>query len=65
MFVLENKLTGVKIGVYKMPGRKKPCLGIKEGSSLTKYATFNNEFAADEFMEKLAEFTNARDERNE
>ena len=54
--ILTNTKTGVSIGVYDMPYRKKPCLAIREGNVLTKYASFNNELAAVEFMEKLSDF---------
>ena len=54
--ILTNTKTGVSIGVYDMPYRKKPCLAIREGNVLTKYASFNNDFAAFEFMQKLSDF---------
>ena len=45
-----------RIGIYamKMPGRKKKCLVIHQGNTYTKYATFNNNEAADEFIDILA-----------
>lgn len=43
------------IGVGTMPNRKKLCLIIQEGNCETKYATFNNNESATEFMIKLAE----------
>lgn len=58
--ILTNKKTGVSIGVYYMPYRKKPCLAIREGSVLTKYASFNNDFAAFEFMQKLSDFVGVK-----
>lgn len=48
-----RKLT---IGVSTMPYRKKLCLVIEEGNTLTKYATFNNEEAAYEFMDLFCDF---------
>ena len=57
---LVNKLTGIKIGSMDMsPARKKPCLVVNDGKSITKYASFNNEMAALEFMEILADFVSA------
>lgn len=46
------------IGVDRMPYRKKICLVIEEGNRETKYATFNNDDAAKEFMIKLAKMLN-------
>ena len=54
--ILENKQSGIRIGVYNMPYRIKPCLCVQDGNRLTKYATFNNDLAAHEFMKILAEF---------
>lgn len=49
----DRKLT---IGVSTMPNRKKMCLVVEEGNTLTKYATFNNEEAAYAFMDLFADF---------
>ena len=49
----ERKLT---IGVDTMPYRKKLCLVVEEGNTLTKYATFNNEEAAYAFMDLFCDF---------
>lgn len=49
----ERKLT---IGVSTMPYRKKLCLVVEEGNTLTKYATFNNEEAAYAFMDIFCDF---------
>lgn len=49
----DRKLT---IGVSTMPYRKKLCLVVEEGNTLTKYATFNNEEAAYMFMNIFADF---------
>lgn len=59
--ILTNTSTDVSIGVYDMPYRKKPCLAIREGNVLTKYASFNNDLAATEFMEKLRNFIGVED----
>lgn len=47
---------GITICMGKMIGLKKPCLYIVEGNCFIKYASFNNEECAREFMEILAEF---------
>ena len=47
---------GITIGMGKMPGLKKPCLYIIKGNCFIKYASFNNEECAREFMDILAEF---------
>ena len=39
-----------------MPGRKKPCLTVRRGNTTVKYASFNNEEAAEAFMELLGDF---------
>ena len=57
---LKNETTGIMIGVADMPERKKPCLVVKDGVTMTKYASFNNDFAADKFMEILSEFVGAK-----
>ena len=54
--ILVNSKTNTAIGVFDIPGRKKPCLCIRQGNALIKYASFNNDLAATEFMEKLSEF---------
>ena len=46
----------IAIGVSTMPYRKKLCLVVEEGNTLTKYATFNNEKAAYAFMDLLCDF---------
>ena len=47
------------IGISLIPNRKKMCLVVKEGNTLTKYATFNNDEAAMDFMNIFAEFIGA------
>lgn len=56
--VLSNGKT--KIGVFHIPNRKKPCLGIENGNELKIYGTFKNEMMAMLFMERLSEFVGAR-----
>jgi hypothetical protein len=54
-----SKRTGgrkLTIGVSTMPYRKKPCLVVEEGNTLTKYATFNNDESAYEFMDLFCDF---------
>ena len=50
----------IAIGVSIMPYRKKLCLVVEEGNTLTKYATFNNEQSAYEFMDIFADFISAK-----
>ena len=59
MMVGITKLNGdrkLTIGVSTMPYRKKLCLVVEEGNTLTKYATFNNEESAYAFMDLFADF---------
>lgn len=69
--MLENKATGVRIGVMDLQYRKKPCLVVdttrgqtkyQMDPCITKYASFNNDLAASEFMMILAEFVGAKEE---
>jgi len=69
--ILENSQTGVRIGAMYLPGRKKPCLVVdttrgrtkhQHNPCITKYASFNNDFAASEFMMILAEFMGVKEE---
>lgn len=46
---------GTCIGIFNFPYRKKPCLGVMKGNELVKYATFNNEEAAYQFIYILSE----------
>ena len=50
----------VKIGAYKFPDRKKPCLCIAEGSRIVVYGHFNTFEGAEQFMEKLGELVGAK-----
>lgn len=52
---IKNEQLDRTIGVDTMPYRKKLCLVIQEGNQITKYATFNNNESAKEFMIKFAE----------
>lgn len=58
MIGITNRRDGRKltIGISTMPYRKKLCLVVKEGNTLTKYATFNNEDAAYDFMDIFCDF---------
>ena len=55
----------IKIGAYKIPERKKPCLCIEQGNALTVYGTFIDNNAANEFMDKLGDFVGAERTKNE
>ncbi len=61
---LVNEETGMEIGVANMPGRVKPCLIVKTDNVTTKYASFNNDFAADRFMELLSDFVGAHSDED-
>lgn len=52
--------TGTDIGAFMFPDRKKPCLCIKEGSSIVVYGTFNSKESAEKFMNKLGDFLGAK-----
>ena len=69
--ILKNSITGVRIGAMDLPGLKKPCLVVdttkgttkyQHTNCIAKYASFNNDLAASEFMMILAEFVGANDE---
>ena len=49
-----------KIGAYRFPDRKKPCLCIEEGNSIAVYGHFNTFEGADEFMNRLGKLIGAR-----
>lgn len=51
----------VKIGAYKIPERKKPCLCVEKGNQLTVYGTFSNVAAAENFMNELGRFIGAKE----
>ncbi|MBO5921760.1 MAG: hypothetical protein J6S92_13625 [Oscillospiraceae bacterium] len=48
----------VSIGVFHIPERKKPCLGIlkKKDNRLYIYGQFHDDACADDFMKQLADF---------
>lgn len=58
MVGISKRIGGKKltIGVSTMPYRKKLCLVVEEGNTITKYATFNNEETAYEFMDLFCDF---------
>lgn len=49
----------IKIGAFKFPDRKKPCLCIQEGAKVVVYGYFYSDFSADNFMNKLGELVGA------
>ena len=55
MIGYQREIDGEKIavGVELFPKRKKLGLAVLSGNCITKYATFNNEEAAYEFMDIL------------
>lgn len=59
--ITNGKLT---ICVMNMnPVRKKPCLCVIDGNVITKYASFNNDKAADDFIKILAQVANVQIEK--
>ena len=48
-----------KIGAYRLPIRKKPCLCVEQGNKIIVYGTFINKESAEDFMERLADFVGA------
>ena len=55
----------VKIGAYKVPDRKKPCLCIEEGNGIVVYGHFNTFEGAEEFMKRLGELVGAKMDEKE
>lgn len=62
IFGIKNCQKGITIGIDKMPNRKKLCLVVEEGNTETKYATFNNDYSAYEFMKKLMNLVKLEEE---
>lgn len=56
MIVYSSKNSKKEIVIAFMPGRKKPCLGIREGNTITKVASFNGENERGFFVDTLVEF---------
>lgn len=50
----------VKIGAYRLPGRKKPCLCVEKGNSCTVYGSFIDTDRANEFMNELGALVGAK-----
>ena len=57
--IVYNNGTGLEIGASYMPYRTKPCLIVREGNTITKYATFNDLESAKRFLDVLADFIGA------
>lgn len=55
----------VKIGVYRFPDRKKPCLCVEKGNVCTVYGFFSDLEKANEFMNELAALVGAIIDENE
>ena len=51
----------VKIGAYRLPDRKKPCLCVEKGDTCTVYSSFIDVDRANEFMSELATLVGAMD----
>ena len=54
--VIFDKGSDTAFGFYKFADRKKPCLCVRKKGSITVYGIFNNDNAAGEFMQEVAEF---------
>lgn len=52
----------VKIGAYRFPDRKKPCLCVEDGNTCVVYGYFHDAEAASEFMDKLGSLVGATKE---
>ena len=50
----------VKAGAYRLPGRKRPALCIEQNGVIRIYGTFQDDDAANEFMDRLGELVGAR-----
>lgn len=50
----------VKIGAYKFPDRKKPCICVEKGNAIYTYGTFKDEKLADMFMTELGNLVGAK-----
>ena len=48
-----------KIGAYKLPIRKKPCLCVEQGNKIIVYGTFIDKEQAEKFMDRLADLVGA------
>ena len=58
---IRNDKEDITIGIDRMPYRKKLCLVVEHGNTETKYATFNNDEAAQEFMRIFAKLAQIGD----
>lgn len=52
----------VKIGAYRFPDRKKPCLCVVKGNECTVYGSFIDVDRANEFMSELATLVGVMDD---
>lgn len=52
----------VKIGAYKVPGRKRPGLCIEKENKITVYGSFRDINTANEFMTELGKLVHAKGE---
>ena len=49
----------IKAGAYKLHGRKRPALCVEQNGVIRVYGSFQNEEAANEFMDRLGELVGA------
>ncbi len=50
----------VKIGAYKFPDRKKPCICVEKGNCIYTYGSFHSDEQADKFMNELGNLVGAK-----
>ena len=55
----------VKIGAYRVPDRKKPCLCVEKGNTCLVYGSFIDLDRANEFMDELAALVGAINDKEE
>lgn len=53
----------INIGYEILPFRKKPCIVVREGNETTILGTFKSKDDAVFFVDKLAELTNAKENK--
>lgn len=59
------KKGNVEIGVFMLPDRKKPMLGVKIRNEVICYSDFRDKESADDFMNALASFVGAEQDEPE
>ena len=65
MLIYRSENSNKEIVIGFISGRKKPCLGIREGNTMTKVASFNGDDERDLFVDTLLEFLGISEIRSE